>query len=172
MKRTPAWLFVAAAMVQLAGLGLCVWAMERRVRDADDGMPRPVLPPPATEPLAQDGATAPPLLPDRGPAEPLPPFLAQVADARAQILHGAAGGRAVLFACYPDGKMRFVDVDCSCYEGRAESARTRMREVGGTRAFTVRIGAGEAGRWEATFTGGQHDDATIVLEERVGQSNV
>jgi hypothetical protein len=68
--------------------------------------------------------------------------------------------------------MRFVDVDGSCYEGRAENGRTRLREVGGMRAITVRLAAVEGGRREAVFAGGQHDDATIVLEPRVAKSNL
>jgi hypothetical protein len=172
MKRTPAWVFVAAAMVQFAGLGLCVWAMERHVRDADDGTTRPVLAPPAPDPLVNETASAAPLPPQPRQLAEVPPFLAQAVDASTMFLQGTSSGRSVLFACYPDGKMRFVDIDGSCYEGTSEGSRARMREVGGTRAFTVRIAALDARRHEATFTGGQHDDATIALEERVGRSNV
>jgi hypothetical protein len=136
-------------MVQLAGLGLCVWAMERHLSDADDATPRPALAPPPS---------APPLV----PAEP----------PQAEILQGATGGRSLLFACYPDGKIRFVDVDGSCYEGQAENGRTRLREIGGMRAITVRLGVASDGRREATFTGGQHDDATIALEQSVARVNV
>jgi hypothetical protein len=68
--------------------------------------------------------------------------------------------------------MRFVDVDGSCYEGQAENGRTRLREIGGMRAFTVRLGGASDGRREATFTGGRHDDATIALERSVARSNV
>jgi hypothetical protein len=165
MKRTPAWLFVAAAMVQLAGLGLCVWAMERHLSDADDATPRPALaPPPSAPPLVPTAAAEPP------PGAELPSFVAQ--SAGAEILQGATGGRSVLFACYPDGKIRFVDVDGSCYEGQAENGRTRLREIGGMRAITVRLAVASDGRREATFTGGQHDDATIALEQSVARINV
>jgi hypothetical protein len=154
MKRTPPWVFVAAAMVQLAGLGLCVWAMERRVRETEEGesipRPRPALAPPA--PL------------------PLPAFVGDGADGERRILSGEAGGRSLIFAFYADGKIKFVDVDGSRYQGTAESARARMREVGGTRAFTVRLAADGEGGLLATFTGGAHDDATIGLNERVARS--
>jgi hypothetical protein len=169
MKRTPAWVFVAAAMVQLAGLGLCVWAMERHLPDAGDATPRPPLAPPP-EPAT---AVAPAAGPAPAPAlAELPVFLAQPADVRTEILTGMTGGRSLLFASYADGKLRFVDVDGSCYEGRGENGRTRLREIGGTRAITVRLAASEDGRREAVFTGGQHDDATIALEPRVARSSV
>jgi hypothetical protein len=38
-----------------------------------------------------------------------------------------------------------------------------MREVAGTRAFTVQIGVGADGGLQATFTGGIHDAATLTL---------
>ena len=156
MKRTPPWVFVAAAMVQLAGLGLCVWAMERRVREVGEGesIPRPRA--------ALGPAPAAPL--------PLPAFVGDGADGERRILSGEIGGRSLIFAFYSGGKIKFVDVDGSRYQGTAETARARMREVGGTRAFTVRLDADGEGRLLASFTGGAHDDATIGLDERVGRS--
>ena len=50
----------------------------------------------------------------------------------------------------------------------AESARARMREIDGTRAFTVQIGVAADGRLQATFTGGPHDTETVALEPLVG----
>jgi len=50
------------------------------------------------------------------------------------------------------------------------SGRARMREVDGTRAFTVQIGVAADQRLEATFTGGAHDAETIALEPLVGWS--
>jgi hypothetical protein len=175
MKRTPGWVFVAAAMVQLAGLGLCVWAMERHLKDADEGVARPALAPPsAVPPLAPPPEASAPAVPaappPAAPVAELPPFVDQRAGT--EILQGTSGGRSVLFACYPDGKMRFVDVDGSCYEGQAENGRTRLREIGGMRAFTVRLAAADDDRCAASFTGGQHDDATITLERSVAKNNV
>lgn len=42
MKRTPPWVWVAAVAVQMAALGLCVWAMERHLRVLS--VPQPALP--------------------------------------------------------------------------------------------------------------------------------
>ena len=66
--------------------------------------------------------------------------------------------------------MRFVDADGGRYAGKVESARARMREVDGTRAFTVQIGVAADQRLQATFTGGAHDAETIALEPLVGWS--
>jgi len=41
MKRTPLWVFVAAVGIQIAALGLCIWAMEDfgHLEDDADGKP-------------------------------------------------------------------------------------------------------------------------------------
>lgn len=172
MKRTPPWVVVAAAMVQLAGLGLCVWAMERSMRGAEEGeskfRPRPVLAPAAPAPLA--ALVFPPVPPPAKEPLPLPAFIADGTQSAAQILSGEIGGRPLIFGLYGEGKIKFVDVDGSRYQGTTESARARMREVGGTRAFTVRLDEAGEGRLLASFTGGAHDNATIGLSERVGRS--
>ena len=71
---------------------------------------------------------------------------------------------------YADGTIRFADVDGGRYAGKAESARARLREVDGMRAFTVQIGVGEDGGLQATFTGGIHDGETLALVPLVGWS--
>ncbi len=203
MKRTPLWVFVAAVAVQVAALGLCVWAMEQFVHvDGDDGdqdeppkaPPRREPPRPARASLAQEPEFAP-VTPEPPPPEPVfgpPPaprpesaepapapagggsadlrYVTDVADDATQIVHGEAGGRVVAFGFYADGNIRFVDVDGGNYAGKADSARARMREAGGTRAFTVQIGIAADGRLQATFTGGLHDAETLPLEPLVGWS--
>jgi hypothetical protein len=172
MKRTPPWVFVAAAMVQLAGLGFCVWAMEHCIRDAEEGeskpRPRPALAPAPPAPLA--ALVIPPVPPPAKEPLPLPAFIADGAQGPAQVLSGEIGGRSLIFGLFGDGKIKFVDVDGSRYQGTTESARARMREVGGTRAFTVRLDEAGEGLLLASFTGGAHDNATIGLSERVGRS--
>jgi hypothetical protein len=246
MKRTPPWVFVAAVAVQLAALGLCVFAMEHWSRVAEtpeaDAEAEPGEEPPATrrealqpsptliapqtaEPLARATArVAPPAQPppaapqpalDRplfgppperipagpsrpannhviaAPAEPfrprfetfdvqrathvppangIPAYITEVADGTTQLVTGVVGDLPVTFGFYPDGNIRFVDVDDGRYAGKAESARARMREVDGTRAFTVQIGVAADGHLQATFTGGLHDAATFPLEPLVGWS--
>ncbi|MBV8368670.1 MAG: hypothetical protein JO036_06995 [Candidatus Eremiobacteraeota bacterium] len=99
-----------------------------------------------------------------------PRFIMEAADATTQIVRGSAGEGSLAFGFYPDGNIRFVDVDGGRYAGKAESARARMREIDGMRAFTVQIGVGSDQRLQATFTGGTHDAETIALEPLVGWS--
>ncbi|HEY0613105.1 MAG TPA: hypothetical protein VGC96_00635 [Candidatus Elarobacter sp.] len=270
MIRTPPWVFVAAVGVQLAALGLCLWAMELHARveeeaPAPPGPPPPAPPPSAPEPEAarpeaplavsppadapgfepqpmrphngvsersgavvravdpatpveppwpqtprseapdvrpapppeldpepeppapkprpavvrvqQPAASAPsfgppPLRPPQSPPGPetVPHFIGDAADETTQIVRGRAAEGRFAFGFYPDGNIRFVDFDGGRYAGKAESARARMREVDGTRAFTVQIGVAADGRLQATFTGGPHDAETIALEPLVGWS--
>lgn len=210
MRRTPLWVFVAAAGVQLAALGLCVWAMEHWTHIDDDapGAPeetpakrealnpappvvaadvaftrrrpegelvRPVQSPelPESRPAPVFGpppSTAPAREPVRAAETAIPEFITEPADGTTQLVGGRWGDRPVAFGFYPDGNIRFVDVDGGRYAGKAESARARMREVDGTRAFTVQIGVAADGRLQATFTGGLHDAETLSLDPLVGWS--
>jgi hypothetical protein len=205
MKRTPLWVFVAAVGIQIAALGLCIWAMEdfgHLEDDADatpEAKPAPPAPGvlnPAPELVSADVAFARQPAPEPAPAprtpqfgppparmvvpepEPEAPlvrdsdlsFLKDEADMSSQVLRGEASGRTVAFGFYADGNIRFVDVDGGRYAGKADSARARMREVEGTRAFTVQIGVAADGRLQATFTGGLHDAETLGLEPLVGRS--
>ena len=123
---------------------------------AIDPPPRPVLgvPPHGVEP----------------PLPAVPRYITEPADAATQVVTGTIGDRSVTFGFYPDGNIRFVDVDGGRYTGKAESARARMHEVDGDRAFTVQIGVDAAGRLQATFSGGLHRAATFPLEPLVGWS--
>ena len=197
MKRTPLWVFVAAVGIQIAALGLCIWAMEDfgHLEDDADAPPeaKPAPPAPgvlnpapdlvsadvafARRPAPEPAPAAPPRAPQFGPpparmAEPESDFgfLTDEADTSSQLLRGEASGRTVAFGFYADGNIRFVDVDGGRYAGKADSARARMREIEGTRAFTVQIGVAADGRLQATFTGGLHDTETLGLEPLVGRS--
>ena len=180
MRRTPPWVFVAAAGIELAVLLLCAWGMEQG-RYAGAHEPAPLAPPPEPEqlPIVQAVAPLPPAPmfgpPPARPPEatglaPVPPFVVEPADATTQIVGGRAGAGGFTFGFYGDGDMRFVDVDGGRYAGKVDSARARMREVDGTRAFTVQIGVAADKRLQATFTGGTHDGETIALEPLVGWS--
>lgn|GEM_PF-1327932 len=100
----------------------------------------------------------------------VPPFIGEAADGTTQLMRAYSGARPVIFGFYPDGNIRFVDVDGGRYAGRAESARARMREVDGTRAFTVQIAVDGQQQLQAIFTGGVHDSETLALEPLVGWS--
>ncbi len=114
---------------------------------------------------------APPARPrEHTETRPLPAFITELADAATQIVRGTADEGTFAFGFYADGNIRFADVDGGTYTGMAESARARMREVDGTRAFTVQIGVATDGRLQATFTGGPHDGQTIALEPLIGWS--
>ncbi len=216
MKRTPLWVFVAAVGIQIAALGLCIWAMEDfgHLEDDADGKPEekpaplgvlnpaPVVVPadvafarqPVPEPAPPASASQPGPLFGAPPARAVVPepetesaseadappapavrepdfaFLTEEADASSQLVRGEASDRTIAFGFYADGNIRFVDVDGGRYAGKADSARARMREVDGTRAFTVQIGVAADGRLQATFTGGLHDAETLALEPLVGWS--
>jgi len=203
MRRTPPWVFVAAAGIELAVLLLCVWGMEQSrtavTEQPPEALPAPPDPPdpfpelelphdPDAEPLPSH-AEPPPLAraaeppprpmfgppPERPPEAPdvaaVPAFIVEAADgATTQIVGARAGEGRLACGFYADGNMRFVDVDGGRYAGKVESARARLREVDGTRAFTVQIGVGADQRLQATFTGGAHDAETIALEPLVGWS--
>jgi hypothetical protein len=163
MRRTPPWVFVAAAGIELAVMLLCVWGMEQSRHVAAEAPARPLPPGPAFGPPPE----RPPEAPD---VAVVPAFVVEPADATSQIVGGRAGEGRLAFGFYADGNMRFVDVDCGRYAGKVEGARARMREVDGTRAFTVQIGVAADQRLQATFTGGAHDAETIALEPLVGWS--
>ncbi|HTD32883.1 MAG TPA: hypothetical protein VK665_04420 [Candidatus Elarobacter sp.] len=120
--------------------------------------PSPVFGPPPERPRAAEGA------------ELLPRFITDPADEVTQIVWGVAGDGRLAFGFYGDGSIRFVDTDGGLYEGKADSARARMREIDGMRAFTVQIGVAEDRRLLASFTGGPHDAESIPLEPAVGWS--
>jgi hypothetical protein len=130
----------------------------------------------APEPARATAATEgprfgpPPERPAPDPNGTLPRFIVEIADESAQLVRGTIDGGTFAFGFYPDGNIRFVDVDGGRYVGQAESARARMREVDGTRSFTVQIGVAVDGRLQATFTGGAHDTLTVPLEPVVGWS--
>ncbi|HTD37155.1 MAG TPA: hypothetical protein VK669_06565 [Candidatus Limnocylindrales bacterium] len=120
--------------------------------------PSPVFGPP---PERQHGANG---------ADLLPAFITDPADEVTQIVRGVARDGRLAFGFYGDGIIRFVDTDGGLYEGKADSARARMREIDGIRAFTVQIGVAEDRRLLATFSGGPHDAESIPLEPAVGWS--
>jgi hypothetical protein len=103
-------------------------------------------------------------------AELLPAFITDPADEVTQIVRGVTREGPLAFGFYGDGIIRFVDADGGLYEGKADSARARMREIDGIRAFTVQIGVAEDRRLLATFSGGAHDAESIPLEPAVGWS--
>ena len=230
MKRTSPWVYVAGVAIQLAALGLCVWAMERWLPpEPETPEPAPPAPPasdrqpePEPEPTSHlhvqaspPVASVPPWAPARAPAgsTPTPPPAATVpepapapapatpppaappsppppngplfgpppvspqrpgnpavprfvlfdADGGTQVLRGRVGDGSLVIGIAPDGDIRCVDVDGARYSGRSESARARLREVDGSRSFTVQIGVDAGGALHASFTGGEHDGETIAL---------
>lgn len=227
MKRTSPWVYVAGAAVQLAALGLCVWAMERWLEtgaapEAEGVAPAPsggaplfdvaadvaaAPPPPAPKPppVRQHSTVPPPAAPEAAyapapppvpapparvpepvraearpaplfgpppayterPASAVPPFVFEGGDEGTQVLRGRVGEGSLVIGIAPDGNIRCVDVDGARYSGQSESARARLREVDGSRAFTVQLGIDAAGALHASFTGGGHDGETIALSPLV-----
>lgn len=173
MKRVSPWVWVAAAGVQIAALGLCLWAMEQHLGAEEASDVSFLGPAPADESAAAGPRLGPPPQATElsDPAYP-PGWIVDAADATTQIAHGRVGEQSVIFGFYPDGNIRFVDVDGARYGGKAENARARMREERGTRAFTVQMSVAPDRRLQAAFTGGTHDGETIVLDPLVGGSAV
>jgi hypothetical protein len=99
-----------------------------------------------------------------GPRERgIPRFIINFADEDTQIVAADAGEGEIVFGIFSDGNIRCVDVDNGCYAGKAEGPRARMREVAGSRAFTVQMEPAADDRFEAIFVGGLHDAQRLVL---------
>jgi hypothetical protein len=137
--------------------------------------PAPLAPPVAAPPPVPEPAPAPRPAPLFGPppahaerpAAAVPPFVFEGGDDGTQVLRGQIGERSLVIGIGSDGSVRCVDVDGGRYSGQSESARARLREVDGSRAFTVQLGIDGAGALHASFTGGGHDGETIALSPLV-----
>jgi hypothetical protein len=126
----------------------------------------------AVQPPAAPVFGPPPERPPQPPADPnsVPRYITEPADETTQVMRGRAPDGPFTFGFYSDGNIRFVDADAGRYAGTLDSARARMREDGGMRAFTVQIGVAADGRLQAAFTGGPHDARTFPLEPLAGWS--
>ena len=175
MNRAPAWLALSGVGVVLTALCLCDWIMGWPVSVAAPKPSQPPAPPSRPMPTASTplpAFTAPPASPPPVAAGPafvappgaIPPFILEVAERTTQLVRGFTRGAWIVFGFYPDGSIRFVDLDGGTYEGNASSARAAMSEVGGSRSFALAIGVATDGRLQASFSGGIHDGQTIVLE--------
>jgi hypothetical protein len=122
----------------------------------------PVRPEPRPAPLF-----GPPPARAERPAPAVPPFVFEGGDEGTQVLRGRVGEGSLVIGIAADGNIRCVDVDGARYSGQSESARARLREVDGSRAFTVQLGIDAAGALHASFTGGGHDGETIALSPLV-----
>jgi len=185
MKRAPAWLALSGVGVVLTALCLCDWIMgwwtKLPAESVSVAKPKPSQPPGPPSPPMPAASTplpvfttppapvAPPSPVAAGPAfvappGAIPPFILEVAERTTQLVRGFTRGAWIVFGFYPDGSIRFVDLDGGTYEGNASSARAAMSEVGGSRSFALAIGVATDGRLQASFSGGIHDGQTIVLE--------
>jgi hypothetical protein len=119
------------------------------------------FPAPAAAPQA---TVVPPSPVTTGPRERgIPRFIINFADEDTQVVAADAGDGEIVFGIFSDGNIRCVDVDNGCYAGKAEGPRARMREVAGSRAFTVQMEPAADDRFEAIFVGGLHDAQRLVL---------
>ena len=134
-------------------------AEHRPARDAGTPLPAFTAPPAHVPPPVSTSAPA-----FVAPPGAIPPFILEVAERTTQLVRGYTRGAWIVFGFYPDGSIRFVDLDGGTYEGNASSARAAMSEVGGSRSFALAIGVAADGRLQASFSGGIHDGQTIVLE--------
>ena len=145
MNRAPTWPPLSGVGVVLTALCLCDWIMGWKAnlppRPVAAGVPAFVAPPGA-----------------------IPPFILEVAERTTQLARGFTRGAWIVVGLYPEGLIRFVDLDGGTYEGNSRSARAAMSEFGGSRSFALAIGVAGDGRLQASFSGGIHDGQTIVLE--------
>jgi hypothetical protein len=138
--------------------------------------PPPVLPEPnfaehvaaASEPLPDVAEPAPPRAPSL--SIEIPRFIRNFADETTIIVAADLGPAPLVFGLFDDGSNRCVDVDNGCYAGKAEGMRSRMREVAGSRAFTVQLEPNEDGTYAASFIGGLHDAQSMLLLPVAGAS--
>jgi len=108
---------------------------------------------------------APPPAAAAGPRERgIPRFITNFADEYTQIVAADTGDGELVFGIFADGNIRCVDVDNGCYAGKAEGPRARMREVAGSRAFTVALEPADDDSFSAIFVGGLHDTQHLMLE--------
>ena len=139
---------------------------------ADPTTPAAWTPPvePAVKPVdvAVAAAPGPPLMAvtpsvAAAPARAIPRFITNFADDQTQIVVAEEGDPPIVFGIFADGNVRCVDVDNGCYAGKAEGERSRMREVAGSRAFTVQLEPNDDGSFTASFVGGLHDAQHLML---------
>ena len=170
MNRAPTWLPLSGIGVVLTALCLCDWIMGWKANLPDEPVSAAV--PEAPQPIFE--APPAPAMPPRSvaagvpafvaPPGAIPPFILEVAERTTQLARGFTRGAWIVFGLYPDGLIRFVDLDGGTYEGNSSSARATMSEIGGSRSFALAIGVAADGRLQASFSGGIHDGQTIVLE--------
>jgi hypothetical protein len=123
----------------------------------------PVVVEPEPAPVATAVAEAEIAEPAPTRAVEIPRFIRNLADDTTVVVAAERGGPPLVFGVFEDGSVRCVDVDNGCYAGKAEGSRSRMREVAGSRAFTVQLEPHEDGSYEASFIGGLHDAQQMVL---------
>jgi hypothetical protein len=138
--------------------------------------PPPVLPEPIfAEPVAAASEPVPDVAEPDPPRAPtlsieIPRFIRNFADETTVIVAADLGAAPLVFGLFDDGSNRCVDVDNGCYAGKAEGMRSRMREVAGSRAFTVQLEPNEDGSYAASFIGGLHDAQSMLLLPVAGAS--
>ncbi len=134
-------------------------------RPAEGLLSQPDRPNPPPPPAPAAPRFGPPPSAAARPAEIVPRFVVEGGgeDDAVQVLRGRVADGILVLGITSDGAIRCVDADGGRYSGQSESARARLREVDGSRAFTLQIGVDPGGALNASFTGGGHDGETISL---------
>jgi hypothetical protein len=123
----------------------------------------PAVAPTATEPEPAPMTAETELPPATTLKIEVPRFIRNFADETTEIVAAEIGVPPIVFGLFDDASIRCVDVDNGCYTGKAEGTRSRMREVAGSRAFTVQLEPVGDGSYAASFIGGLHDAQHVVL---------
>ena len=93
-------------------------------------------------------------------------YLTELADQTTRFASGRLGNRSLHAGFYANGIVRLVDSGGRCYQGTAENAVARMRELQGSSTFDLRITTDERKQVRGAFHGGPYDGLTISFEGR------
>lgn len=168
MKRIPGWLSLLASALAVGGALLLIAYVEREP-GLDAEAPQPAATPPQAAPLEAPAQVHAGAASERvvvQASHSVDDYLTEFADPSTRFASGRLGNRSLQAGFYADGVVRLVDSAGRCYQGTAENAVARMREVQGSSTFDLRISVDERKQLRGAFHGGPYDGLTISFEGR------
>lgn len=93
-------------------------------------------------------------------------YLTEFADQSTRFASGRLGNRSLHAGFYANGIVRLVDSGGRCYQGTAENAVARMRDLQGSSMFDLRMTFNDRKQMRGSFHGGPYDGLTISFEGR------
>lgn len=169
MQRIPGWLSLVATAVVVGGAFVVVGLIERD--SAAQSKPMQACEPPvpdespavALEPVHVAAASERLVAPATHSVDD---YLTELADPSTRFASGRLGNRSLHAGFYANGIVRLVDSGGRCYQGTAENAVARMRELQGSSTFDLRMTQDDSEQMRGSFHGGPYDGLTISFEER------